>query len=582
MSRPPTPAAARRDLADWEADRSRNAFRSDAHLRAVTNRYVDGLRRDDIEAVGRHFGKLMAGEVPALVAAAEASPPRLERHDAIGRRTESVVYSAQHHAAGAILWDAGLVSRAGNAGNSFEQAVLAYLASHEGEMGHLCAATCTTGLIRVIRRAGSSELRTRFLPRLTATDAAVAWRGAQYLTEVQGGSDVGANAMVASAAPDGTYRLSGEKWFCSVAEADVFLVMARPVDAPDGTAGLGCFVVPRLIDGEPNAFAIHRLKEKLGTVSMASAEIEFEEALAYPVGDLDRGFKIMVTDMLNTSRWLNALGDVGMMRRAYVEAASYARHRRAFGRVIGEFPLVRRQVAELKAEWLGALHSTWALTALDEAVDLATAGVAPVPAEDAAFYRFLVNANKLVCSEAATNLVRGAIEVLGGNGAIETFSVLPRLLRDCVVYEQWEGTHNVLAAQVLRDFQRLGTTGTVVDHIATMLKGIGDADRSAVAERVGRRLDHVAAMVGRSMEEAGHGAWHFRGHLGELVRAFQAAHLLETAERTDGPLGDEMTAAAEVLVGRYLDPGYEAAGDGDFADRIARLLGSDLHPAPEA
>ena len=150
--------------------------------------------------------------------------------------------------------------------------------------------------------------------------------------------------------------------------------------------------------------------------------------------------------------------DATFMRRAYLEASAYARHREAFGRRIAEFPLVRRQIAQIKAEWMAALHSTWALTSLDEQVDLGDASES-----DAAFHRYLVNANKLTCSLAATQTVREAVEILGGNGAIETFSVLPRLLRDAVVYEQWEGTHNTLTAQVLRDLGRLDITSTVID-----------------------------------------------------------------------------------------------------------------------
>jgi alkylation response protein AidB-like acyl-CoA dehydrogenase len=572
----PTPADARKDLAAWEADRSADPFTTDVHLAALMDRFVTGSRRSDLDDAARAFGTKMANEVPALVVAAEAHPPRLERFDGIGNRIEEVVHSAEQRAAGSILWSAGLVARAAKPGRSFEQATLAYLASLEGEMGHLCPAICTTGLIRVLRRSGSPALIDHFVPRLISTDYAEAWLGAQFLTEVQGGSDVGANAAVAEPAGDGTYRITGEKWFCSVADADAFLLLARPVGAEAGTAGLGCFVVPRLVDDLPNGFSIRRLKDKLGTVLMASGEIDFVDALAFPVGDVNAGFKIMVTAMLNTSRWLNAVGNVGIMRRAYTEAASYARHRRAFGRVIGEFPLVRRQVAQMKAEWLAALHSTWALTALDETVDTAIADGVDAPAEDAALHRFLVNANKLACSMAATDLVRDAIEILGGNGAIESFSVLPRLLRDCVVYEQWEGTHNVLTAQVLRDLQRLGTAGTVIDRIATTLKSIADPERGAIAQRAGDALERLAGLVERSVDDPAHGQLHFRDHLVGLVRAFQVAHLLETAESTSSDLANEMTAAAALITGTYLEPAYDAAEDRSFAALVERALGSDL------
>jgi len=398
-----------------------------------------------------------------------------------------------------------------------------------------------------------------------------ALRGSQFLTEVQGGSDVGSVASPAVDRHDGTWRISGEKWFCSIADADAFLVLARPEGAAPGTRGLGCFLVPRAIDDTPNGFSIRRLKDKLGTVSMASAEIDFDDAVAYPIGDVTAGFKIMVTAMLNTSRWLNAIGDVGIMRRAYLEASAYARHRRAFGQRIADFPLVRKQIAQIKAEWLGALHSTWHLTALDEAIDLGTDD--PV---DVGFHRFLVNANKLTCSLAATQAVREALEILGGNGAIETFSVLPRLLRDAVVYEQWEGTHNTLTAQVLRDLGRLDLTGTVIDRTATMLKGIADPELGEIASRALAGFEDLAADTRRCVDDPDHGAMHFRDTLERLVRAHQVALLLDAAQAEAGPLSDELAGAAATLTGRFLDPDYRARRDPAFGANVERLLGSDL------
>jgi alkylation response protein AidB-like acyl-CoA dehydrogenase len=573
----PAPGDARDALAAWRAGFPADPFTHDMHLAALADRYLDGTRRANLDALGKHFATTVVGEIAPTVEAYRRHEPWLEKHDGAGNRVERVHFTEDYHRAGRLLWDAGLVSLSAAAGSSFEQAVLGYLASLEGEMGHICAVTCTVGVVRVLRRSGDHAIRDAFLPLLVDPDYDSAWRGAQFLTEVQGGSDVGANVAVAAPAGDGTYRVTGEKWFCSVADADVFLVMARPEGAGEGTAGLGCFLVPRTIDGEPNGFSIRRLKEKLGTRSMASGEFDFVDAVAYPVGRVDRGFSVMVTGMLNTSRWLNAVGDIGIMRRAYLEASGYSRHRVAFGRRIGEFPMVRLRLAEMKAEWLAALHSTWALTELDEKVDLAAMGGLEVTSEEAGVYRFLVNANKLVCSVAATDTVRGAIEVLGGNGAIEDFSVLPRLLRDCVVYEQWEGTHNVLAAQVLRDLGRLGTSGIVLDKVSTMLKGVGAAAGGTVAATALTAMEALAGRVARSVDDPAHGLLHFRRQLEQLVRGFQVAHILEVAEHAshDG-VAAELTAAASFLVSRHLDPGYEPEADPGLVSTLESLLGADL------
>jgi len=554
----------------WRSDYPLDLYAADPHLDLVNARYLDDDRLAGVREMGAAFGRTVAEDLGPLVESYQRHDPELVKYDGLGNRTEEIRFDPAYHEAGALVWASGLLRDAGTPGLSFEQATTFYLASLEGEMGHMCAATCTTGMTRVLRRSASDEIREAYLPSLTAVDYTEALRGSQFLTEVQGGSDVGSIASPAVDRGDGTWRISGEKWFCSIADADAFLVLARPEGAEPGTRGLGCFLIPQHLDGGLNGFSIRRIKDKLGTVSMASAEIDFDDAVGFPIGDVAAGFKIMVTAMLNTSRWMNALGDAGIMRRAYLEASAYARHREAFGQRIADFPLVRRQIAQIKAEWLATLHSTWHLTALDESVDLGTADAA-----DTAFHRYLVNANKLTCSLAATQTVRESLEILGGNGAIETFSVLPRLLRDAVVYEQWEGTHNTLTAQVLRDLGRLDLTGAVIDRTATLLKGIADPELGRVASRALAGFEEIAFETRHSIDNPDHGAMHFRSTLERMVRAHQVALLLDAAQR-GGPLADELAAAAEFLTGRYVDAGYRPEQDPSFPSIVERLLGDDL------
>lgn len=563
-------ATARAAFDAWRAEFPVDPYAADPHLDLVNARYLPEDRLAAVRERASAFGRTVVAELGPLVESYQRHDPELVGYDGHGNRTEEIRFDPAYHEAGALVWASGLLRDAGTPGRSFEQANLFYLASLEGEMGHMCAATCTSGMVRVLRRSASEEIKDSYLPALTGVDYETAWRGSQFLTEVQGGSDVGSVSSVAEDEGDGTWRISGEKWFCSVADADAFLLLARPAGAPPGTRGLGCFLVPRTVDGSPNGFSIRRLKEKLGTVSMASAEIDFDRAVAYPIGPIDTGFKLMVTAMLNTSRWMNSVGDVGIMRRAHLEASAYARHREAFGRRIADFPLVRRQMAQIKAEWLGALHSTWHLTALDEAVDLGS------PEDgDAGFHRYLVNANKLTCSLAATQVVREAIEILGGNGAIETFSVLPRLLRDAVVYEQWEGTHNTLTAQVLRDLGRLDLTGTVLDRTAMLLKGVADPELGATAATALTTFEQLAFEVRRAIDEPAHGEMHFRSLLERMVRALQVALLLDAAD-SGGPLAAELGAAAALITGRFLDPEYAPERDPRYAEIVASMLGSDL------
>ena len=442
----------------------------------------------------------------------ERNPPRL------GADGE-VEFDAAYHQAGRAVWASGIVGA-----DAVEQAGLFYLLAQAGEGGHACPVVCTAGLVRALRTQASDELRERFLPPLLETDYDRAERGAQFLTERHGGSDVGANRV--EARPDGdAWRLHGEKWFCSVADADQFLVTARPRGAPEGTRGIGCFLVPRSGGG----FRIRKLKDKLGTRALATGEIEFEGADAYPIGPLDEGFRTAVS-VLNTSRWLNGVGSTGLMRRAYDVASEFAREREAFGRPISDFALVRENLAVMKAETDAAFASTAELTGLVDRIDRGEA-----TDDDITWHRLLVNANKVVTSLAATRVVRRGIETLGGNGTIEDFSPLPRLWRDAIVFESWEGTHNVLCAQVLRDLGRMGALDLAV-------------------ERAGAS-DQLAERLRRSIEVAGFGELHFRRQLDELVRSLQVRLL-------DG-------SSAELIRRRHLTPGWSPETDPEYADLIS-------------
>ena len=457
-------------------------------------------------------------DLDALVAECEANPPRLVDGE--------VEFHPAYHAAGRLVWATGIV-----AAPAREQASLFFALAQRGEGGHACPVVCTAGLVRALRSRASDELRSRFLPPLLSNDYDAAERGAQFLTERHGGSDVGANRVEAVPGADG-WRLYGEKWFCSVADADQFLVTARPRGAPEGTRGIGCFLVPRAGGG----FRIRRLKDKLGTRALATGEIEFEGAVGYALGPLEEGFHTAVS-VLNTSRWLNAVGSAGLMRRAFDEARTFAAERVAFGGPIERFPSVRENLAVMRAEAAAASASSLHVTELVARIDDGTA-----TGEDIAWHRVLVNANKFVTSLAATKVCRRGIETLGGNGTIEDFSPLPRLYRDAIVFESWEGTHNVLCAQVLRDLAKLEAVDLVAER----------AQASA----------ELAARLRRSLAEPEWGALHGRRQLDELVRWLQVGCL-----RADGE-----GAAADLIERRHLTPGYDPERDAGYGDLIERVL----------
>jgi alkylation response protein AidB-like acyl-CoA dehydrogenase len=525
----------------WHEARPTNFYEASPNLAAALRDHI-GDSFEEVEPPLYAFGEVVAGLVDPEVALLEA------RRDlpAVGPDSR-IEFDPAYHRAGRAVWASGVLATE----SAFQQAALLYLLAHAGEGGHACPVVCTAGLIRALRGHAAPELRERFLPPLLETDYDRCERGAQFLTEIQGGSDVGANRT--EAVPDGeAWRLHGEKWFCSVADADQFVVTARPRGAATGTRGIGCFLVPRRVDGAINGFRIRRLKDKLGTRCLATVEIEFEGALAYPIGALEDGFRIAAGVVLNTSRWLNALGSTGLMRRAYLEAATFARHRDAFGRPIANYPLVRENLAIMKVEEQAALASTLEVTALVDRIDRRTAS-----ADDMTWHRLLVNANKFVTSLAATRVVRRGIEALGGNGTIEDFSSLPRLYRDAIVFESWEGTHNVLCAQVLRDLGRLDAVDLVLSRVR---------ERAGGAEQVDAALDDVEPRLRRSVADPAFGALHFRRELETLVRAYQTACLLQ----------DGNEASASLLIRRRLVRGWDAELDPKYGHLVDAVLETNV------
>jgi acyl-CoA dehydrogenase len=544
----PIDAEPRGELERWQSARARNFYEATPHLAQALRVRLGG---DDVRSLEPRldaFGEIVATVVDPLVRTLELRPPALAPADYLGRESQRVWFDPEYARAGRAIWVSGIA-----AAPAFEQAALLYLLAHAGEGGHTCPAVCTAGLIRALRRHGSPELQERFLQPLLDPDYDRCQRGAQFLTEVQGGSDVGANRM--EAVPEGEiWRISGEKWFCSVADADQFLLTARPRGAPLGTRGIACFLVPRCQpDGSANGFRLRRLKDKLGTRALATGEIEFTGAIGYVIGEPEDGFRVAAGAVLNTSRWLNALGSAGLMRRSYLEAAGFARFRTAFGRHIADYPLVRENLAVMKVEEQAALASTLELTAMVDAIDSGQAGE-----EEVSWHRILVNANKFVTSLAATRCVRRGIEALAGNGTIEDFSPLPRLYRDAIVFESWEGTHNVLCDQVQRDLVRLDALDLVLERVRGCLPA-GDGDAAKVAEA----LDELAPRLQRSLAT---GSLHFRRQLDQLVRALQAGCLLAHGQ----------PAAAALHVRRHLVRSYDPEADAGYAELVDEVLGEDI------
>jgi alkylation response protein AidB-like acyl-CoA dehydrogenase len=491
---------ARAALADWRAVRDRNAYDDDVFFQRLLVR-LTGDRGS--EALGVELGQLAAGLDEAFDDRVsrcnrDENLPRVERHDADGRPVERVVFHPDHHEIGRVFWASGALASLGEPGNEVAAGARIYLLDQHGEAGHACPVACTAGAIRLLRDVGTDDQRSRWLPLLLDADYDRRLHAAQFVTEVQGGSDVGINEVRAVPDPTapGGWRLYGEKWFCSVADAGLFVVSARPEGAPEGTRGLGLFLVPRELDGRPNGFALRRLKIKLGTRSMPTGEIEFDGAAAEPIGAEGDGFRNLVGIVLDTSRFHNALAAAGLMRRAFTEARSFARRRVAFRHPIADYPSTGAILAAMKVRSRAALATTFRLLDLTDRVDTGTGD-----GDLRAARRIGVMVNKYWTAIQATRTARDGIEILGGNGTIEDFSVLPRLYRDAIVIESWEGTHNTLCAQILRDFKVRRLDRPWLAQLASEVDDLPSASRRRSAANA--LLRDVRSRIARLLEADG-------------------------------------------------------------------------------
>jgi acyl-CoA dehydrogenase len=558
-------------LRAWEDSKPKNFFTADANLQVVLRHYMgDAYARasENFTTLGEQAATII--DEAAKIEDRIGNHPVLQRWSGIGERTEGIQFHPNHDVIGRLIWASGIMQMQGQPGRSVEQMALFYLLNHNGEAGHMCSLACTSGLIRALQVSASPDVRGKFLPPLLDSDYDHMQHGAQFLTEVQGGSDVGANAAIATDNGDGTWCINGEKWFCSNINADQFLMTARPEHAADGTRGLGLFLVPRLLDdGNTNGFYIRRLKDKLGTRTLASAELDFRDALAYPVGPVDRGFKNVVELVLNTSRLMNAVACAGIMRRAAIEAGYYACQREAFGRPIIDYSLVQEAVADLLSEAAAAVASSFYVAHLVDRMDTGTA-----TEDEKGAYRLFVNVNKYVTSVRGSEMVHRAIEVLGGNGAIESFSILPRLYRDMVVLESWEGTHNVLCLQVLRDIARYGIHEPFLRQMRDHLEGITRTELSTDIANVQIALDEIPVLLGR-LNAGGEdfAQAHARRLADKLALVAQAVLLLSEADwELNQGLASSKPDLVAYFINRHLMPAYDPTQDEAYLERLKRLM----------
>ncbi|MBN9376879.1 MAG: hypothetical protein BGO14_01770 [Chlamydiales bacterium 38-26] len=457
----------REHLRAWQREIQKNIFQEDQDFKDLIHKYLS-KNNPAIEDELSDFAEKVILELDPLVTENNLplNLPRMETYDGIGQKINAIIHHPTYVGAGNIIYSSHLLERMAKPGGLLEALAFMFLSSQTGEAGHNCPLACSAGIIRVLQKIDNLPEKDFYIQKLIDPSYTNNYTGAQFLTEIQGGSDVGLNATEAYQDEKGRWRIKGEKWFCSNADAELILITARYNPSISGTKGLGLFLIPaQLTSGEKNHYTLRRLKDKIGTRSMASSEIDFHDAYAFVVGHPEEGFKLVMENVLHISRLFNSFCVIGMARRAYHIARSYAMHRIAFGKAIIQYPLVQENLAQIKSENEALLSSIFATTHLQDQFDRSEVKIEKTKL----LLRLLANLNKYLSALWSVEHIHHSLDVLAGNGAIESFSIIPRLLRDSVVCENWEGTHNTLRMQILKDILKYHLDEIFILHIETLL-----------------------------------------------------------------------------------------------------------------
>jgi putative acyl-CoA dehydrogenase len=467
-----------------------NLFELDLALREGLKREGADWAVDRVRDCGAVAG---SAEAQAHGRRAERNEPRLQTHDRYGHRVDRVEYDPSWHwlLRGAVEREIhALPWREPGPGAHVARAALELLWT-QANAGVMCPVSMTYSAIPALR--ADPDLAAEWEPRLTLPDYERGALCGMAMTEKQGGSDVRAGTTRAEPAGDSAYELTGHKWFCSHPMCDVFLVLAQ---AP---GGLSCFVVER-----GPGFEIQRLKDKLGTRSLASSEIELRGAPARMLGEEGRGVATII-EMVTHTRLDCIVGSATAMRRGVAEAVHHARHRSAFGALLADQPLMRNVLADLAIESEAATASALRLArAYDE--------------DDRPLRRFGTAVMKYWVCKRATPHAAEALECLGGNGYVEE-SPMPQLLRDSPLNGIWEGSGNVISLDVLRALAR---------EPEVLPAFLAECERGRGADpRLDAHLDALPASLAELAGEDAH--WLARRAIEDLALAFQGSLLVRDA-----------------------------------------------------
>jgi acyl-CoA dehydrogenase len=540
-----------------------NWYLTDPTLRSTMAYY---LRPDELALAERHLtqiGEMMGGPVARWAEETDRDPPRLQRYDRWGHDVSRVVMPASFTQSKRAVLDAQRAlrddARAAKVSSSLAMFASNYLLN-QADIGMGCALGTGGGMVQSLVAAyAPADVREHVLAKFASGE----WAGetAQLLTERTGGSDLGALEATARRAAGGNgqaWLLNGFKWFASNCAGEAFVVLAKPEGAPDSSRGVANFLVLRTRrDGSRNGVRVRRLKDKLGTRSVASGEVEFVDAEAFllseqpssaegQAGPSDGKGLGRMMELTNAARLGIALFALGNARRALVESLCYARQRHAFGGALIDKPLMRRKLAEMIVDVEAALALVFDGTG-------ATNHRQPRSVRQ----RIAVPVTKLKVCRLGITAASDAIEIHGGNGYIETWPVA-RLLRDAQVNTIWEGPDNILCLDVRRGIERARAHETLLARLRDAVSVSDDTGAGGATTRlVAARVEDLDAAITAWMKLDGSNRAAAEARLFPLAQfmgdVYAAALLTEQAAWERETIGSERKSlVARLYAQRYL------------------------------
>ncbi len=513
------------------------------------------------------MGAAAGGELYAQQLAERGLEPVLEQWDAWGNRVDRIALTPLWRRAEELAAREGLVALAYETPldrrSRVLQFALVYLFTPSTDV-YACPLAMTDGAARTLLASGNRALIERAVPRLTSRDPARFWTSGQWMTEAIGGSDVGLAETAARFTPGEGWRLEGRKWFASAITSQMALTLARPEGGAPGGKGLAMFYVETRDDaGRPNRIRIERLKDKLGTRKLPTAELALEGTPAIPVGELANGVRAIST-VLNITRTWNAIAAIAYMRRGLALARAYARQRVAFGAPLAQQALHVDTLAGLQAEFEAAFHLAFCVVEL-----LGRDECGQASEEQQALLRILTPVTKLTTGRQSVAVVSEVLEAFGGAGYLEDTG-LPALLRDAQVFSIWEGTTNVLALDALRAIGPRGLA-PLAREVGFMLGGVRETQLVALSARIQGAIEMAQAWwrnnAGRDQAVLEADARRFALTLG---RSTAAALLARQAQWSLDHDKDRRPLAAAL---RFAAAGTNLLGEVDPA--LSRLLADD-------